>query len=324
MEKAGFHGLSFWLLRLGYEWMAILFLFITAQVWLDLSRLVLFLFRRIAPKVGFPEGPGKRAFYLATTAALAAFIYGHFEARAVVVNRVEPRSSGLTSTMSRLRVVQISDLHFGAVNGPESARCLADRIRELKPDLLVATGDLLDMGIRDTEKIARILRGIEAPLGKYAVTGNHEFYYGLNQAIAFLGRSGFRVLRGEAAHPVPGFTVIGVDDEAAHRFSGPAGTPLETLLQRVPEEDIVIILRHRPIIDEGTVGRFDLQLSGHTHGGQIFPFGWIVARVYPFFKGTYLLGEGSRLHVNRGTGTWGPPVRLLAPPEITVIDYCHP
>jgi predicted MPP superfamily phosphohydrolase len=324
MEKEGFHEISFWVLGLGYEWIAVLFLFITAYICLDLYILILFLFRRIAPTVRLPASPGKRAFCLATTAALAALIYGHFEARAVVVNRVEPGSSGLASTVSRLRVVQVTDLHFSAVNGPESAKRVADRIRELKPDLLVATGDLLDMGIRDTEKIARILRGIEAPLGKYAVTGNHEFYYGLHQAIAFLDRSGFRVLRGEAAHPVPGVTVIGVDDEAAHRFSGPAGTPLHTLLRQVPEKDTVIILRHRPIIDEGTAGRFDLQLSGHTHGGQIFPFGWIVARVYPFFKGTYLLGERSRLHVSRGTGTWGPPVRLLAPPEITVIDYCRP
>ncbi len=324
MEKEGFHELSFWTLRLGYEWIGFLFLFIIAHGCLDLSRMILFLLRRITSTAGLPQGPGKRAFYLATTAAMAALIYGHFEARALVVNRVEPGSSWPVSTVSRLRVVQVSDLHFSAVNGPESARRVADRIRELKPDLLVATGDLVDMGIRDTEKLAGILRGIEAPLGKYAVTGNHEFYYGLNQAVAFLERSGFRVLRGEAAHPVPGFTIIGVDDEAAHRFSGPAGTPLDTLLRQVPKEDTVIILRHRPMIDQETVGHFDLQLSGHTHGGQIFPFGWIVARVYPFFKGTYRLGEGSRLHVSRGTGTWGPPVRLLAPPEITVIDYRHP
>jgi predicted MPP superfamily phosphohydrolase len=255
---------------------------------------------------------------------LAAFAYGHVEARFIQVDQLDLCSPKLASGVDHLRVVQVSDLHFSAVNGTALAGRVAEHIQALRPDLIVATGDMVDRGMRDPEAIARILRGMEARLGKFAVTGNHEFYHDLDESLRFLKRSGFRVLRGEAARPAPWLTLMGVDDEAAYRFSGPEGKSVEALLEDAPEEDLVILLRHRPLIDERAGGRIDLQLSGHTHGGQIFPFSLVVAQVFPFLKGTHTLDGGTVLHVNRGTGTWGPPVRFLSPPEITAIDIRRP
>jgi predicted MPP superfamily phosphohydrolase len=260
-------------------------------------------------------------FYPVLFVALGVGVYAHFEARTIRTEQVVVETDKLPSSKDTLRIAQITDLHFNAWNGAWLARRVAEEIRGQRLDLLVATGDMLDRGVRDPEEIARILREIPAPLGKYAITGNHEFYTGPDQSISFLERAGFRVLRGEAAHPLPKLVLAGVDDEASHRFEGSRGASFAEMLEDIGRDRLVILLRHRPVIEPGILGRFDLQLSGHTHGGQIFPFSLIVARVYPFLRGEYDLGQGSRLYVSRGTGTWGPPMRFLSPPEITLVTF---
>lgn len=129
------------------------------------------------------------------------------------------------------------------------------------------------------------------------------------------------MLRGVAVQPLPWLVLAGVDGEASHRFEGPRGASFAKMLPGLDPDRLVILLRHRPLIEPGVLGRFDLQLSGHTHGGQIFPFSLIVARAYPFLRGEHDLGRGSRLYVSRGTGTWGPPMRFLSPPEITLVAF---
>lgn len=316
----GMDGLSSAILLAGYEWMALLFLFVSAQLLADAFRLLGFLAGRAAGRDVFPASAGRLLFAGAAAAAFAAFGYGHLEARGLRVERIELTTSRVPDHADGFRVVQISDLHLSAVNSARTAERVAERVASLKPDLLVATGDVVDRGMADPALVARALRSIEAPLGKFAVTGNHEFYRGIDASVRFLERAGFRVLRGEEARPAPWLSILGVDDEAAHRFEGPRGAPLGTLLDRVPGGRWVLLLHHRPEVDDASRGRVDLQLSGHTHGGQIFPFGLVVALAYPFLKGTHDLGGGSLLHVSRGTGTWGPRVRVGSPPEITLIE----
>lgn len=168
------------------------------------------------------------------------------------------------------------------------------------------------------------LQKVIPPLGKYAVLGNHEFYAGVEWSVDFMERANFTVLRNRAAMPSPWLAVVGIDDPTGSERGGEPPPRARPMLSRIDEDRLVILLTHRPELEEGAPGSFDIQLSGHTHGGQIFPFGLLVSRVFPYFKGRYDAGNGSVLYVNRGAGTWGPPVRILSPPEITLIRFVRP
>jgi predicted MPP superfamily phosphohydrolase len=159
--------------------------------------------------------------------------------------------------------------------------------------------------------------------GKFAVTGNHEFYAGLDQAVRFTEEAGFTMLRGEA-RPVAGFmTIAGVDDPTGKRFGLFRGPEEGALLKGVARGRFTILLKHEPVIAKDATGLFDLQLSGHTHKGQIFPFNYIVKIFYPHDAGLVHLPQHAFLYVSRGSGTWGPPIRFLSPPEVTIIKLVH-
>jgi hypothetical protein len=171
--------------------------------------------------------------------------------------------------------------------------------------------------------LAEILRGIPAPRGKFAVLGNHEYYAGIDRAIAFTRESGFTLLRDESVTIGDAVRIAGVDDPAGARFARTGGTSEAALLGNRPDGRFTVLLKHRPQLDPATGGKFDLQLSGHTHHGQIFPFRLLTRLIYPLLAGDHPAPGGGILHVSRGTGTWGPPMRFLAPPEITVVDIAR-
>jgi predicted MPP superfamily phosphohydrolase len=172
----------------------------------------------------------------------------------------------------------------------------------------------------DLSEAAAQLREIRPRYGKFAVTGNHEFYAGIDEAIDFTVKAGFTTLRGGVATVASVVDLVGVDDPGRHGL-GFQGYPFDReVLARASGGRFTIFLKHQPLVEKESAGAFDLQLSGHTHKGQIFPFSLITRLVFPFHAGSYRLADGALLHVNRGTGTWGPPVRFLSPPEITVID----
>jgi hypothetical protein len=160
-------------------------------------------------------------------------------------------------------------------------------------------------------------------LGKFAVIGNHEYYPGLEQSLGFLKRAGFFMMRNEAITVKGSLNIAGIDDPAV------GITVDETaVLSSVQNGLFTLYLKHRPNVPDATLGLFDLQLSGHTHRGQIYPFNYIVSIPYPYLNGFFSLEQGSYLYTSRGTGTWGPPIRILSPPEVTIIDIvrkqkCH-
>jgi hypothetical protein len=167
-----------------------------------------------------------------------------------------------------------------------------------------------------------MLREINPRFGKYAITGNHEFYAGLDQSLNFTAQAGFTLLRGERVD-LEGITIAGVDDPQARSVGLYRGKPEKDLLSDVPESRFILLLKHRPLVDGNSRGFFDLQISGHVHRGQIFPFSIITGLYYQTQAGFSTLSDGSSLYVSRGSGTWGPPIRFLSPPEVTVIDLVH-
>jgi predicted MPP superfamily phosphohydrolase len=196
---------------------------------------------------------------------------------------------------------------------------MLESVKAAKPDIFIVTGDLVDAQINHLTGLAELLRTVNARFGKYAITGNHEYYAGLNKALAFTRSAGFTVLRNEAMKAGP-IMIAGVDDRTGVQLKLARPASEQELLANLPRDMFILFLKHQPRIDQATLGLFDLQLSGHTHKGQIFPFTYVTRMMFPLNAGRYDLGKGSVLHVSRGTGTWGPPIRLLAPPEVTVIE----
>lgn len=263
-----------------------------------------------------PAGLGRGLAWLALVAALITAGYGVMEARTLTLERLTLESPKLPPERPRLVIAQVSDVHLGLIHGQRSLRRIVEAIESAQPDLVVSTGDLVDGNLFMEDGLSELWARLKPPLGKYAITGNHELYAGLGQALAFLERSGFTVLRNQAATVAGALRVVGVDDPVI-----PGPPPGEaTLLGQAPPGLFTVLLKHRPTVEEGSLGLFDLQLSGHTHRGQVYPFNYLTGAIYPMQEGLHRLAGGSALYTSRGTGTWGPPMRVAAPPEVTIIE----
>ncbi len=322
-ERSGFDAVAHVLSWAGYLWMGVLFLFFSAAVLFDLFRLFLWFGGWIRGRELSYLAPSHRlSFYVPLALSVALSIYGYFEALNVRVERVVLRSPKIPESMGKVTIAQISDVHLGLIIRQKRLSRILEKVRGSNPDLLISTGDLVDGQINQLEGLAEALAAIQPRFGKYAVTGNHEFYAGLEQALAFTEKAGFTILRGEGRVAGGVINVVGVDDPAGLGFGRIRGGNEREILSRLPEENFTLLLKHRPLVDPDALGLFDLQASGHTHNGQIFPFAALIWMVYPAGSGLIQLGHSS-LYVSRGTGTWGPPIRFLAPPEVTIYEI-HP
>ena len=305
---------------IGYSWMGLLFLFISLSVLLELLRLLHWItqfFLQLPAITLLSPRPG---FVCCFGLALLISCYGWFEAGHLKVEHNTIITPKLPEGAGRVRVVQISDLHIGLIVGSKQVQQLVAAVKTLKPDLLVATGDIVDGHISHVDGVSQMLRELHPPLGMVAVMGNHEYYAGPGSSRRFLELSGFQLLQDQTVLIGEHLALVGGDDPAAKRF-GKNGIADETnLLGGISHDRFVLLLKHRPVVVQKSIGLFDLQLSGHVHKGQIFPFNLLTWLNFPVRAGMNRLADGSRLYVSRGTGTWGPPIRFLAPPELTVID----
>ncbi len=305
----------------GYLWMGFVFFLFWLNLAADAARLLLW----AAGRAGFTGVhaqalAGKAAFLGAAGLALALSAYSAFEASRIEVVRVRIATDRLPPAVHSVRIAQISDLHLGLVHRNRKARDVAAIVARERPDILVSTGDLVDGELDHIDGLSETFRDLPTPMGKYAVTGNHEYYRGLAQSIEFTRRAGFTVLRNESVVAGGAIRIAGVDDPTQDRLGDRGRPPEADVLGDRPDGRFTILLKHRPSIDPASQGRFDLQLSGHTHHGQIFPFQLFTRLVYPLLGGSHAVPGGGTLHVSRGTGTWGPPMRFLARPEITIVD----
>jgi hypothetical protein len=264
-------------------------------------------------------GPARAAAVLGLAALLGALGL-RSGLRPPAVRRVELRLARWPRALDGFRIVQISDLHLGTILGRRFAAELAARVNALRPDLVAVTGDLVDGSVARVADEVAPLAELRAPHGVYFVTGNHDHYSGADAWAAQARALGWRVLRNEhvgIGEDEAGFDLAGVEDHHASLVSGTSREDLPAALAGRDPARPVILLAHDPTTFQQAARRgVDLQLSGHTHGGQIWPFTLLVRLAIPFVAGLYRRG-GSLLYVSRGTGFWGPPMRLLAPAEIT-------
>jgi uncharacterized protein len=322
-EKTGHEHFARITAYTGYTWMAALFLFFSVSICIDFCRLCIYAAQSIFEKnISSVLYAHKYFFIVPLICSLSVVAYGYYEALHIKTERLIIKTHKIPKEVKTLKIVQISDIHLGLIVRQESLRKITSEIRKINPDILVSTGDIVDGQINHLNEFIDPLKSINPPYGKFAVTGNHEFYAGIETSLDFMKKAGFTVLRGRNAIAGRIINIAGVDDDAGRYFNY-VEIPENVLLSGLPKDLFTILLKHKPVIERSAINLFDLQLSGHTHKGQIFPFNFITRLFFPMYNGFFKLSDISYLYVSRGTGTWGPPVRFLAPPEITVIELVY-
>jgi predicted MPP superfamily phosphohydrolase len=300
---------------LSYGWFGFVSIYVVYLAAADLAQALLSL-------AGVRAGPW--AFALAAGGALASVLLGLVSAlRPVATRRVAVAVEGLPEGLDGFRILQISDLHLGPLVRRSQVEHIVAAGNALQPDLIAITGDLVDGAAEGTRAKAELMAGLQAAHGVCFVTGNHEYYSGVDEWLAHLPSLGIRVLRNERVtigEGLDAFDLAGVDDWSGRGFGHGHGPDLARALAGRDRGRVLILLAHQPKqIFEAAAADVDLQLSGHTHGGQMFPFGLLVRLQQPYVAGFHM-HEGTGIYVSRGTGYWGPPMRVGSPAEITQIE----
>ncbi|MFC1501026.1 metallophosphoesterase [Elusimicrobiota bacterium] len=229
----------------------------------------------------------------------------------VSLKRIVLESDKLVGSFS---IVQFSDLHLNYSKSSKRLRKTIERVNDLSPDVIVITGDVLDANLTKTDSFANILKGLKSKYGVYAVTGNHEYYVGINNFIKFSKDCNIAVLLDEFVTLNDRINIIGINDSEIQRFE--TSVELNKYRTLIKPNMFNILLSHRPeIFDDASQHGADLVLSGHTHAGQIPPADLILKMFFKYNYGLYKKNN-SYLYLTSGTGFWGPPMRLFSSNEI--------
>ena len=253
----------------------------------------------------------------------AITVVGFLMARAVAaVRHVDVRVEGLPEGLEGFTIAQITDIHVGPTIKGDFVQRIVERVNRLEPDMVAITGDLVDGSVADLSPHTAPLALLQSRHGTYFVTGNHEYYSGAGAWIVELRRLGARVLLNEhevIEHGGARLAVAGVTDYSAHHFHPNHRSDPRRALAGAPADSVKVLLAHQPrSAPQAHEAGYDLQISGHTHGGQFWPWNFFVRLQQPFTAGLHKLGR-MWIYISRGTGYWGPPMRFGIPSEITRI-----
>lgn len=295
-------------------WLGFLNFFFWASILIQLVWLAL----RLVHLVAHPAATRPLLAALFYIPAAAAGIYGLINARLLRTRRFKVRMPGLPESWRGRRAVMMSDLHLGAINGPRFARRLAIRAARLRPDIVFIPGDLFDGAHADLDRLLAPFHRLAPPLGIYYSTGNHEEFTDPAHYLDAISRAGFRVLSNQAV-TVDGLAIAGV-----HYRDSSSPLRIKAVLDHMQwdRSQPAILLNHvptrLPIVERAG---FSLQLSGHTHGGQIFPYTWFTRRVFGrFTSGLHRFGALD-VCTSTGAGAWGPPMRVGTRSEIVLLTF---
>ncbi|MFJ6574206.1 metallophosphoesterase [Streptomyces sp. NPDC091292] len=276
------------------------------------------------PEAPAPTGPSRRVFVsrvvagAAVAAATGTVGYGTYSVlNGPSVKRVTVPLAKLPRSAHGFRIAVVSDIHLGPILGRSFTQRVVDTINGTQPDLIAVVGDLVDGSVANLGPAAAPLAGLEARHGAFFVTGNHEYFSGAEEWVEEVRRLGLHPLE-NARTELPGFDLAGVNDVSAES-EGQGPDFAKALGDRDPARASVL-LAHQPVVIHDAVRHgIDLQLSGHTHGGQLWPGNYLAELANPTVAGLERYGD-TQLYVTRGAGAWGPPVRVGAPSDITVVE----
>jgi len=305
---------------IGAYWLAFMWYFLLAIATFDLLRLFDRWLRLVPVDIKQNLNP---ALGLAVAVLVVGIVgYGAWNARHPQVNHYDLTIAKQAGPLKQLHVVMVSDIHLGTIVHNGNLTKMVNIVNELKPDLVLFAGDVFDENIESSNKqqVSDTFRKLSAPYGVFAVLGNHEYIGGnAEEAMDYLGEAGVKVLRDSSLEIAGSFNLVGRDDRSGARYNGVPRQDLKTLMQGVDRDLPIILIDHQPSQLEEPVGQgVDLQLSGHTHSGQLFPIQFITHRIFEKDWG-YLRKSDFQLIVSSGYGTWGPPIRVGNNPEVVDI-----
>jgi len=256
--------------------------------------------------------------YASVAVALGISGRAIYEAKFIELEIVDVKIKDLKTPYS---IVQISDVHIGGLIDQKFIRNIVKKVNVLTPDIVVITGDLVDIALDYAKPALEELKHLQTKYGTYFIVGNHEYLHGIDEIIKTVNSMGIKTLENENVYigeKGKGFNLAGVYDYMGYR-SEHHEPDLELALKKVDKDSPTVLLAHQPVFIEEVGDDVDLVLSGHTHGGQLYPFRVLVKMVQPYLAGLYQHSKDTQIYVNKGTGFWGPPMRLGASSEITYI-----
>jgi predicted MPP superfamily phosphohydrolase len=320
---------------LAYCWLGTAFYAFLALLVLEPVRLVARLLRRGGAESPPDAAVPRRVFLargLAVTAgavALGTAGTGAWIANSPpVVRRVPITLPRLDPALDGLRIVTFSDAHLSATYGGRRFERLVEIVNEQRPDVVAIVGDLVDGSVHDLREDVAPLADLVSEQGVFFVTGNHEYFVDTREWLRHLPTLGVDVLHNERVAIRRGgasFDLAGIDDRTAASSGLPGqGADLDAALEGRDDATPVVLLAHQPVmVDQARAAGVDLQLSGHTHGGQLWPFDYLIRLDQPAVQGLSRHGD-TQLYVTAGAGYWGPPMRVGATPEVTVVELRAP
>ncbi|GAA4453585.1 metallophosphoesterase [Phytohabitans houttuyneae] len=343
---------QWWLAWPGYLWLAVMFYLIVVLVVLEIPMLVAKLWLRRQRKAAAavvaqapepalvgaggppPEAPPAetppghnpdRRLLLARGAAIfagltAASISGYGIRSALgppQLDRVTIPLAKLPRSMEGMRIALVSDIHLGPLRGRSHTERIVNMINEMDADLVAVVGDMVDGSVEELGAAAAPLERLRSRRGAYFVTGNHEYFSGYQQWVDEVARLGLRPLRNERLE-IDGLDLAGVNDIAGEEYDD--GPDFAKTFDGRDTSRPVVLLAHQPVqAHDAAKHGVDLQLSGHTHGGQMVPWSLLVRLEQPIVSGLGTV-DGTKVYVTNGAGFWGPPVRVGAPPQVTLVE----
>jgi len=317
LEQFDFPTLSNLFVWVGSFWLAAMLYFFLTVVLIDLIRLANH-FIGFLPDSWISLKSATNIMGITLVVVIGTVFAGY-------LNAINPRFHNMTleiqkpaNGLSELNIAMASDIHMGTIIGPKRMAKLVDSINSMHPDIVLLAGDIVDEDLAPVirQNLGEALKGLKAPLGIYGITGNHEYIGGADAAVKYLEEHGITMLRDSVITIGNSFRLAGREDRDKARFTGKTRLPLKELLKNTDKSLPIILLDHQPFdLDKTEAAGVDLQLSGHTHNGQMWPLNYLTSSIFEVGMG-YLLKGKTHIYVSPGFGGWGPPVRIGNRPEI--------
>ena len=306
---------SFWLGAMAYLFL----LFLLADVILLINKLIPFI-----PHLGFSGTPQFRMYvaYVVPVITALLLIIGYINAKTPRLHELNISIPKHSENLKSLKMVVVTDVHLGTLIGRRNAERLVNMINKQKPDIIVFGGNLIDEDIQSVirHNIGEKLLELRAKYGVYAVSGNHEYIGGIARSLPYMESHGIKLLHDTAIKIENSFYLIGRDDRDKVRFTGIPRKPLDEIIAPADKTIPLILFDHQPIkLKDAISNNIDLQISGHTHDGQLFPFNLIANAIFDISRGYKKIGN-TQFYVSNGYGTWGPPMRIGNRPEMVVFN----
>ncbi|NVO10886.1 MAG: metallophosphoesterase [Bacteroidales bacterium] len=324
LERVYNSSFSIFMVKIGSFWMGamlyLILLFLLVTIFKVLNHYIEF-----TPYLDFKLNPLYKKWVIISVYTVASLILlsGYINARFPRVSNFKLKFEKTFEKTNKTRIVAVSDIHLGTLISTNRLEHLVNLINKQNPDIVLFAGDVFDEDIAPVVNngLGRYFEKIKSRLGVFAIPGNHEYFGGVEPKLAYLRSHGIIVLRDSTVLIDSSFYIVGRDDRQSNYTTGKQRKSISELIENVDKSKPIILLDHQPFkLNESAKNGIDLQISGHTHHGQLWPFNYITNAIYELSSGYKKIGN-THFIVSNGYGTWGPPIRLGNRPEILVIDF---